>query len=312
MADRHPLVAKLLAYRESAKLAGTYGANILATVHPISGRIHADYLQIGAASGRMACSRPNLQNIPRVPDYRACFRAPDGRVLVKADFSQIELRIAAELAGDQRMLDAYREERTCTPSQRQPCSGKTIESVSREDRQLAKALNFGLLYGMGATTLQRYALTNYGVSLGNDEAARFRDRFFANYPGIRRWHRGQPDGAVDTRTLGGRLRRGVTRFTEKLNTPIQGTGADGLKAALALLWETRGRCPRAAPVLVVHDEIVLEVDEAEAERARAWLAECMTRGMSRFLTRVPVVVDATIERDWSGTPLGAAVDLEGS
>ena len=201
VADRHPLVAKLLAYRESAKLAGTYGANILATVHPISGRIHAEYLQIGAASGRMACSRPNLQNIPRAPAYRACFRARR-RVLVRADFSQIELRIAAELTGDQRMLEAYRRGEDLHAVTAAAVLGKAPESVSREDRQLAKALNFGLLYGMGAPTLQRYALTNYGVSLGNDEAGRFRDRFFANYPAIRRWHRGQSDGAVDTRTLG--------------------------------------------------------------------------------------------------------------
>ena len=111
----------------------------------------------------MACSRPNLQNIPRAPAYRACFRAPDGRVLVKADFSQIELRIAAEITGDQRMLEAYRRGEDLHAVTAAAVLGKATESVSREDRQLAKALNFGLLYGMGATTLQRYALTNYGV-----------------------------------------------------------------------------------------------------------------------------------------------------
>ena len=95
----------------------------------------------------------------------------------------------------------------------------------------------------------------------------------------------------------------MDRFTEKLNTPVQGTSADGLKAALALLWETRDQCPSAAPILVVHDEIVLECDRADVEQAQAWLVDCMTRGMASFLERVPVVVEATAERDWSGTPL---------
>ena len=110
----------------------------------------------------------------------------------------------------------------------------------------------------------------------------FRRRFFDLYAGLRRWHRSQPgeERPVDTRTLAGRRRLGVTRFTEKLNSPVQGSGADGLKAALALLWETRDRCPSAAPVLVVHDEIVLECDVADVEQAQDWLTDCMTRGMA--------------------------------
>ncbi len=108
LADREPLAALLLAYREAKKRASTYGIEFVNHVHPSTGRSHADFLQIGAATGRMACSRPNLQNIPRDPAYRGCFRLHEGRVLVKADFSQIELRIAAELSGDRAMLEAFR------------------------------------------------------------------------------------------------------------------------------------------------------------------------------------------------------------
>jgi DNA polymerase-1 len=126
-----------------------------------------------------------------------------------------------------------------------------------------------------------------------------RKRWFYTFPGIRLWHRWQPDGPIETRTLAGRRRLNVERFTEKLNTPVQGTGADGLKNALALLWETRQRCPSAQLVLVVHDEIVVECDEQEAVRARKWLVESMQKGMSEFLQRVPVDVEAKVCRDWS-------------
>jgi DNA polymerase-1 len=130
-----------------------------------------------------------------------------------------------------------------------------------------------------------------------------RGRFFRTYAGLKRWHASRPGGTVETRTVGGRRRLGVSAFTQKCNTPVQGTGADGIKAALALFWESRDRCPSAVPVLCVHDEIVVEADIEEAERARAWLVDGMTRGMQRFLRRVPVVVDATIAHDWAGTPL---------
>jgi DNA polymerase-1 len=108
------------------------------------------------------------------------------------------------------------------------------------------------------------------------------------------------DGAIDTRTLAGRRRLGVARFTEKLNSPVQGSGADGLKAALALLWETRSACPSAVPVLCVHDEIVIECDESSAEQTKEWLVRCMEEGMATVVTEVPVVAEAKIIRDWSG------------
>jgi DNA polymerase-1 len=297
------LAAAMLDYREATKRAGTYGIEFLAHVHDATGRIHADYQQLGAESGRMSCSRPNLQQVPRDPAYRACFRPPEGRVLVKADYSQIELRIAAELALDERLIAAYANGEDMHAITAATVLGCGDGPVTKEDRQAAKALNFGLLYGMGAPTLRAYARNNYGVTLSEREAAEFRTRFFRTYAGLARWHASRPRATVETRTVGGRRRLAVSQFTQKCNTPVQGTGADGLKAALALLWETRDRCPTAAPVLCVHDEVVVEVDADEAEQAREWLVDCMTRGMQRFLRRVPVVVDATIARDWAGTPL---------
>jgi DNA polymerase-1 len=309
LAETDALARLLLEYREQAKRLGTYGLNVLQHVAPSTGRIHADWRQLGSRAGRMSCSRPNLQQVPRAPAYRACFRPADGRVLVKADYSQIELRIAAEIAPDERLLAAYaagEDVHTLTAAE---VLGRRNGSVTPEDRQAAKALNFGLVYGCGGPRLRESARTEYGIELTEADSLKFRRRFFELYPGLRAWHRRQPsdEHAVDTRTPAGRRRLGVTRYTEKLNTPVQGAGADGLKAALALLWETRDRVPGAAPVLVVHDEIVVECDAADAETAGAWLAECMERGMQAFLTQVPAVVEVTVERDWSGTPLGEEV-----
>ena len=118
----------------------------------------------------------------------------------------------------------------------------------------------------------RYARANYGIAMTEDQASVHRNTFFRTYPGLRAWHRSIGENPIDTRTLGGRRRLGVTRFTEKLNTPVQGTGADGLKRALAHLWERRADCPDAFPVLFVHDEIVVECDEAHAGRNRRVVA----------------------------------------
>jgi DNA polymerase-1 len=301
LAGAEPLAELLLQFKEACKRVSTYGLDFLKHVHPATGRIHADYLQLGAASGRMSCRRPNLQNIPRDPRYRACFRPPEGRALVKADYSQIELRIAAQLAPDRRMLEAYRKGEDLHALTAEAVLGRANGAVTPEDRQAAKALNFGLLYGMGVERFRETAANEYGVVLTAGEAERFRDKFFRTYAGLRAWPRRHPDGLAETRTLGGRRRLRVAKFTEKLNTPVQGTGADGLKDALALLWETRDRCPGAVPVLCVHHEIVVECDAAQAEHARAWLEECMVRGMGAFLTEVPVVVESKIIRDWSGT-----------
>jgi DNA polymerase-1 len=158
----------------------------------------------------------------------------------------------------------------------------------------------GLLYGMGAKGFRVYARSNYGVSMSPEEAAAYRSAFFRAYPGLARWHRSQPDGEVETRTLTGRRRLGVSKFTEKLNTPVQGTGADGLKLALALLWERRGGCPGAVPVLAVHDEIVVECEAGQAEPAGAWLKQAMLDAMAPLIDPVPVEVEVKAAPTWGG------------
>lgn len=297
----HPLVKALLDYREASKRVSAFGDRWLALLHPLTRRLHPHWKQVGAETGRMACSRPNLQQVPRDAIRRA-FRAPAGRVLIKADYSQIELRLAAAIAPDPVMARAFQEGQDLHTLTAQKVLGK--EEVSREDRQLAKALNFGLLYGMGAESLRRYALANYGLNLTLEEATRFREAFFRLYPGLRRWHRSTGEGQGVVKSLLGR-RRTTSRYTEKLNTPVQGSGADGLKLALALLYERRHEVPGAFPILAIHDELVVEAPLEEAERARAWVVaamqEAMEAVMARAPLRVPVEVEVGVYADWGIT-----------
>jgi DNA polymerase-1 len=219
----HPFAQKVREYREASKRRTTYGRDWMKHVAK-NGRVYASWRQIGASSGRMSCSAPNLQQLPR-GKYRGCFRAPPGRVLVKGDYSQIELRIAAKISGDPNMLAAYQSGQDLHTLTAQRLLSK--QEVTKEDRQIAKSANFGLLYGMGARGYRNYAKSTYGVEMTEARATAYREAFFSTYPGPRKWHRCagySGDRAIETRTLVGRRRLEVQRFTEKLNNPVQEPG----------------------------------------------------------------------------------------
>ena len=226
------------------------------------------------------------------------------RILVKADYSQIELRLAAKLWGEPVMLETFREGGDVHTTTARSITGK--EEITKEERKLAKAVNFGLIFGQGAEALRNYARNNYGVEMSLEEAFAYRERFFGTYEGIARWHSrtsARVDrGEYETRTLTGRLRRDVRFYTEHLNAPVQGTAADGMKLALALLWERREACPGAVPVLAVHDEIVVECNEEDAEKAKAWLVKAMKDGMDAVVNtsepHVPIEVEASVAQTW--------------
>jgi DNA polymerase-1 len=304
-AKEHEFISALRDYRKASKLASTYGAGWLENGYYRNSRIYASWRQLRAATGRMACDHPNLQNIPRSGPLRRYIRAPEGRVFVIADYSQIELRIAAKISGDKEMLNAYAEGRDLHTLTARSLTGR--EEVTKDDRKLAKAVNFGLLYGMGAKGLRSYALRSYGVELSLEEAALYRRRFFQTYPGLKSWHdderRAWQRGGTETRTLTGRRRMDVQRLTDRLNAPVQGTAADGLKLALALLWERRTECPGAEPIIACHDEVVVECDEDRGEEAKRWLEKAMIEGMEAVLHSMdevdaPVEVEARIARSW--------------
>jgi DNA polymerase-1 len=304
----HPLAALLRRHRLAGKRASTYGAAWLKHVAE-DGRVYCDWRQTGARTGRMAAGNPNLQNLPRGA-HRRCFVAPPGRVLVKADYSQIELRIAAKVANETAMIKAFRRGDDLHELTARLVTGK--KKVSKQDRQLAKPINFGLIYGLGAEALRKKARTDYGVNLSLEDARRYRDAFFAAWPGIAAWHARVNKERwrrlmghtlpSETRTLTGRrvLVKPELWHGARANYVVQGTGGDGIKAALALLWERRADCPGAFPVLAVHDEIVVEADAGQADAAAAWLKAAMADAMAPLIDPVPVEVEVKVGTTWGG------------
>jgi DNA polymerase-1 len=304
----HEFVHLLREYRKKSGIATRQGKKWLrsedGTERVIEGRIYPKWRQIGAVTGRMACAEPNLQAIPHGSGHHSCIRAPEGRVLVKADYSQIELRLAAKMWGESVMLETFREGGDIHLTTARSLTGR--KDVTAEERKLAKAVNFGLIFGQGPEGLRQYARNNYGVYMTLEEAAAYRKRFFRTYQAIRRWHKADKAKLrrkeFDSRTLTGRRRQNVSSYTEHLNAPVQGTAADGMKMALALLWERRDECPGAVPVLAIHDEIVIECDADKAEESKEWLERTMKDGMDAVVNgeepHVPIGVEASVAETW--------------
>ena len=301
--DQHPVVGQILAYRAASKRANTYGIEFISKyLHLVTGRLHPSYYQIGTVTGRMSCSSPNLQNIPRDPRYRACFRPAEERVLVKADLGQVEICVAAELSEDRAMLAALEAGEDLHTLSAAALFDKPPEEVTSDERKFGKGVNFGTMYGQGRRGLMDKA-RSIGLDLTEEEAVEYQERFADAWPDLADWRREQMwDDGLELRTLSGRVRRlkEDARGTVRVNTPIQGTSADGFKSACALLWQTRKEVPSALPVLAVHDEVVMECNKEDAERVADWLQDCMLEGMERFLKKAPVRVDVSVGKSWVG------------
>lgn len=298
----HPLVQALSEYRKSTKALSAFLHPIPSFINPATGRLHPKYGQIGASSGRMSCGNPNIQQIPREPAFRRCFCAPPGKKLIIADYSQIELRVAACISKDRRMMQAYRNGEDLHALTASLLSGVPAGSVTKAQRQAAKAVNFGLIFGMGAAGLAAYAQQSYGVQMTLEEAEQFRNGFFRAYPGIARWHRQIRElSPTEERTLTGRkfVFRKNAGLSGLCNTPVQGSAADIAKAALGEL-NNRLIGTGIKLIAIVHDEILLEADEADAAAAAALLQSTMERAGERILQDIPCAAEVKIADDWSG------------
>lgn len=295
-----PVVAALLDYRRQAKRVQAFGNTLLRYLHPVTGRVHPEYRQIGASTGRFACRNPNLQQIPREGSFRSCFTAPPGRLLFSADYSQIELRVVAQISRDATMTGAFRRGWDLHRLTASLMTGRDLSGVSDGERQAAKAVNFGLIYAMGPDRLAQYATQTFGVPLSVEEARHFRERFFRHYQAVGRWHESfRFDESLEARTLGGRLRRfrERPRLTERCNAIVQGTAADILKKALTLLPKALTGTG-ALVVGSVHDEILLEGPEARREEILHRLKETMEEAGRTWLPDVPTPVCATARKSW--------------
>ncbi|WP_456464822.1 bifunctional 3'-5' exonuclease/DNA polymerase [Persephonella sp.] len=265
-----------------------------------NGRIYSEFKQIGAPTGRMASSRPNLQNITK--ELRKLFKAPEGRSLIVADYSQIELRIAAEYVGDNTMIKAFSERKDLHKFTASLILGKTYEGVTKEERQMAKAINFGLIYGISPRSLMEYARNNYGIDISMKEAQKFHERFFEVYSGFKNWHDrvkqelSKKHSLVVYSLLGRRMV--VQRFTEAVNFPVQATGSDLLKMAVVFFGKLKKDLD-AQIVNLVHDEIIVESDEECSQKAKDILSQSMLKAGRILLKKVPVEFEVEIVETWA-------------
>jgi DNA polymerase-1 len=308
LAEDYPLPKLILEYRGLAKLKSTYTDKLPLMVNPATGRVHTNYSQATAVTGRLSSNDPNLQNIPvrsvEGRKIREAFIAEPGHVIVSADYSQIELRIMAHLSGDERLLKAFAEDTDIHRATAAEVLGLEPEQVLPEQRRMAKAVNFGLIYGMSAFGL--------GAQLNIDRttAQAYIDRYFARYPGVAEYmartrEQAKMEGYVET-LFGRRLylpeirggnpqrRQGAERAA--INAPMQGTAADLIKLAMIAVqgWLDAEKL-QTRLIMQVHDELVLEVAENELERIKASLPGLMCNVAE---LKVPLKVEAGVGPNW--------------
>ncbi|MCU0804083.1 MAG: DNA polymerase I [Burkholderiales bacterium] len=304
----YPLPKTLLEYRALTKLKSTYTDKLPRMVNPATGRVHTNYSQATAVTGRLASTDPNLQNIPvRTAEgrrIREAFVAPPGHAIVSADYSQVELRIMAHISGDESLLRAFAEGHDVHRATAAEIFARSPAEVTAEERRYAKVINFGLIYGMSAFGLAQQ------LGLERATAQAYIDSYFARYPGVAHYmaatrEQAREKGFVET-VFGRRLwlpdvkssnqaRRGGAERAA-INAPMQGTAADLIKLAMIAVqdWIDRERLASRL-VMQVHDELVLEVPDAEVDRVRTELPKLMA-GVAEL--RVPLVVDVGVGPNW--------------
>ena len=304
----YPLPQLLLEHRSLSKLKSTYTDKLPEMINPRTGRVHTSYHQAVAATGRLSSSDPNLQNIPiRTPEgrrIRQAFIAPQGYRIVAADYSQIELRIMAHLSADPGLMKAFREGQDVHRATAAEVFEVDVEEVSGDQRRKAKAINFGLMYGMSAFGLARQ------LHLGRNEAQQYIERYFERYPGVQQYMDrtravAREQGYVET-LFGRRLHLPQINARNKMlaqaaertaiNAPMQGTAADIIKRAmLAVAGWLEGDGPDAKMIMQVHDELVFEVATNEVEAVSQKICSLMS-GAAELA--VPLLVEAGAGANW--------------
>ncbi|MED5239885.1 MAG: DNA polymerase I [Pseudomonadota bacterium] len=308
LALEYPLPQVIMDYRGVAKLKNTYTDKLPELINQRTGRVHTSYHQAVAATGRLSSSDPNLQNIPVRSEegrkIRQAFLAPKGKKIVACDYSQIELRIMAHLSGDKGLTDAFEKGLDIHRATAAEVWGKTLEEVSDNERRNAKAINFGLIYGMSAFGLAKQ------LGLPRKEAQDYIDLYFERYPGVKRYMeetraQASEQGYVETlfgrrlylpeiRSSNGQRRQAAERTA--INAPMQGTAADIIKMAMIKVHDWLDTTHFDAKMIMqVHDELVFEVAEDQVEDL---VKEVKTRMESAAELKVPLIVDAGIGENW--------------
>jgi DNA polymerase I-like protein with 3'-5' exonuclease and polymerase domains len=309
---RHPFFEHMLEHRRLKKLVSTYGKGWFKEAYSEGlGRVFPAWRQIGTSTGRFASGErtvaPNAQNLPSA--LRKFFVAPKGRLFVDADYSQIEVRIAAKMLNETALLELFHLGEDIYTNTAANLLGIQRDTVTKKQRNLAKAIMLGMLYGLSAWGLPYYAFKNYGIeTMSSKDAEAYVEAFYELYPKIAAYHTRvlrdlKESGSVDQRTMAGRLRSGIISRNEAINAPIQGTAADGLKAAMALVYKRLKKFNGSAFIIAsIHDELLVECEEADAKEILEILQTAMVEEMNAMINEtkphVPVVVEARITKRW--------------
>lgn len=309
LAGKHPLIDHILTYRELQKLKGTYVDALPLLIHPRTGRIHTDFNQAVAATGRLSSTNPNLQNIPirteKGREIRSAFVPRNEEfTLLSADYSQVELRIIAALSGETNMIEAFRNKMDIHTATAARLYGIDTSEVSREQRSAAKTVNFGIIYGISAFGLSQR------VNISRTEAAEIIESYFRSYPNIKKYMNDNVDLARENgyvKTITGRRRYlkdinsanfTVRGFAERnaINAPIQGSAADIIKMAMiAIFNEMNRRNMKSKMILQVHDELVFDCHLSEVDELKALVREKMENAVQ---LAVPLEVEMSTGKNW--------------
>lgn len=274
-------------------------------IDSFTGRVYSNFLQLGAASGRTSSRNPNVQNLPGGEEFREVVVPEQGKTFICADFSQIQLRVAAKISGDPALRKTYQEEGDVHLKTASSILDKPESEITPADRKKAKAVNFGFLFGQGSNGFRRYAKQSYGVELTTEEATLYRNRFFSLYQGLRNWHK-----TVDKnmrvfpfiRTpVSGRKRKippELRRLSVGANTPVQGLEADIGKRALTLVVEAL-KGLEAFVVCYAHDEILVECSKVCADQVLDILETNMVKAGEEFLGDIPCKVEGHSGQSWA-------------
>jgi DNA polymerase-1 len=323
-AAHYPPIVELVRISTIDKLLSSFGVGFAELVNPVTGRIHANYHVASTASGRASCSAPNLQQIPRDPRFRKLFVPEPGDALVVADYSSMELRAAAHIAGDPTMTRAFKKDLDLHRITAARMSNRGLEEVTSEERRAAKAVNFGAIYGIGANALVQSAWDSYSLVLDAIEARMWLDAFITSYPTFARWRRQHherceaehrivigKDAAYGTGRvfLKSHLRGDESFYTRSCNLPVQGLCADISMQALAYVDDRLFEAGvEGGPVAWLHDEIVLEVREDQAAQSAEILKRSMVDAFAEALPGAPLngLVKPDIGANWGDAKPGAA------
>jgi len=319
----HPVAKILRDYRAYEKLISAFGEGLLSKINKKTGRLHPDFMQLGAATGRFACSNPNLQQIPRNSEeapFRQCFTPAEGYKLVVTDYSSMEMRVLADLSGDAKMIEALKNNLDIHSYTASLMFGKEytpdFKKKYPELRQIAKPIGFGLMYGMGPVGLAKRLEQEMGKPVSKEEGADYMNKYFASYPNVRtfldkvaneavargwsitpagrkRWYTKPDPSDVDYKRKVAQIQR------EAKNHPIQGTNADVIKYALVFISDRmKKEGVDGAITHTVHDEVVTEIRADQAEHWAVCQQEEMQRAGELVIKKVPVVSDPVVSDVW--------------